>query len=65
MTSRGPSTTTLRTKALGEILREQGSISLDQLSQALEYKEQHGGLVGQILVRMKACTTDAIGEALQ
>lgn len=65
VSSRGPSTSTLRSKPLGEILREQGSITLDQLSQTLEFQRQHGGLLGQILVKNKCCASEAIAEALQ
>ncbi|MGH7144131.1 MAG: hypothetical protein ACREJ2_08315 [Planctomycetota bacterium] len=64
MSTRGPSTSLLRSKPLGEILREQGTIDINALSQALAYQREHPGLLGQILVKMKACEPEALAEAL-
>jgi type IV pilus assembly protein PilB len=51
-------------KQLGELLIERGVISHPQLDEALEYKKQHGGLIGEVLVSLKFATEHDIAQAL-
>src|ERR1700675_1132435 len=49
---------------LGEILIKESLISADQLKQALDYQQQHGGRLGTCLMKMGFITDDEITEVL-
>src|ERR1700719_4336306 len=49
---------------LGEILIKESLITADQLKQALDYQEQHGGRLGTCLMKMGFITDDEITEGL-
>lgn len=51
-------------KKLGEILVESGLISPAQLEKALELQKDKGGLIGEILVRLKFTTEEDIAKML-
>lgn len=51
-------------KQLGELLIERGVINHEQLSIAIEYQQQHGGLLGERLVDLKFATERDIAQAL-
>jgi type IV pilus assembly protein PilB len=52
------------TKLLGELLRERGIINEEQLSKALKFQKERGGLIGQILVNLGYAKEDEIAQAL-
>lgn len=54
-----------RSPQLGDLLASVGIINQQQLAQALQYQAEHGGLLGQALVRLGACSDEAIGRALE
>lgn len=43
---------------------ERGVISQPQLTQALDYRTQNGGLIGEVLVKLKFATEQDIAQAL-
>jgi len=49
---------------LGAILKARGIVREGQIQEALAEQRQHGGLIGQILVQMKACTSGDVALAL-
>jgi len=51
-------------KHLGELLIERGIITNEQIKIALEYQKKHGGLVGDILVKLKFATERDIAQAI-
>ena len=51
-------------KPLGEILLQSGVISSQQLTFARDYQEKNGGLLGDILVRLRYATEEDIAHAL-
>ena len=53
-----------RSKLLGQLLLENGDVRAEQMAHALKIQEQQGGLVGQILQNLEACSAMAIGTAL-
>jgi len=59
-----PSASMLETRRLGEILLARGLIREDELSRALSFQSQYGGLLGAILVRTGALAEDALLAAL-
>jgi len=63
-TSRTSTRASGRGKRIGELLIQSGAISTEQLNKAIQTQEKGGGLIGQILGRMGACTADDIAEAL-
>jgi hypothetical protein len=54
----------MRSKQLGQLLLENGDVKAEQIAQALKTQEQQGGLLGQVLQRMGACSAQAIQAAL-
>ena len=54
----------MRTKQLGQLLLENGDVQAEQVAEALKIQEQQGGLVGQVLQGMGACTGQAVAAAL-
>lgn len=52
------------TKRLGEILISQKVVTQAELDKALAYQQQHGGLMGRILVEMGFVTEEEIALAL-
>lgn len=51
-------------KQLGELLVERGVINQFQVSEALEFQKVEGGLLGEILVKLKFATERDIAQAL-
>ncbi|MDZ7817020.1 MAG: GspE/PulE family protein [Planctomycetota bacterium] len=51
-------------KKLGEILRDQGKITDEHISQALEIQQEQGGAFGEVLVGMNACSKADVHYAL-
>jgi type IV pilus assembly protein PilB len=49
---------------LGEILVKESLISADQLKQALDYQQQHGGRLGTCLIKLGFISDDDITEVL-
>ena len=45
----------------GEVLLQAGVIDADQLTNALAYQQQHGGLLGEVLGLSEQVITDALG----
>lgn len=62
--SRRSSRISLRSKQIGQLLLENGDIQNEQISEALRIQEDKGGLIGQILQTMGACTGQAVAAAL-
>ena len=52
------------TKRIGEVLLERGVISHKKLEEALAYQKAHGGLLGQVLIRLGYTTEEEIALAL-
>ncbi len=52
------------TKRLGDVLLERGIINRKQLEHVLAYQQEHGGLLGQILIHLKCCNEEDIALAL-
>ena len=52
------------TKRIGEVLLERGVINHKELEEALAYQKQHGGLMGQILIRLGCVTEEGVALAL-
>lgn len=52
------------TKRVGEILLSQKLISQAQLDKALDHQQEHGGLLGQILVKFGFVTEEELALAL-
>jgi len=51
-------------KLLGEILVERGIITADQLKEVLDTQIQQGGLVGEIIVKLRFATEEEIAQCL-
>ena len=51
-------------KQLGELLVERGVINREQLSMALNYQQEKGGLIGEVLVELTFATEEEIAQAL-
>jgi type IV pilus assembly protein PilB len=51
-------------RPLGAILKARGIVREGQIQEALAEQRKHGGLIGQILVQMKACTSGDVALAL-
>lgn len=51
-------------KQLGELLVERGIIDRDQVTMAMAYQNEKGGLFGEILVELKFATEEDIAQAL-
>ncbi len=51
-------------KQLGELLIERGVITHDQLTMAISYQQEKGGLIGEVLVTLKFATEVDIAQAL-
>jgi len=51
-------------KHLGELLVERGVIDKDQVSMAIAYQKEKGGLFGEVLVALKFATEEDIAQAL-
>lgn len=54
----------LTNKHLGELLVERGSINQEQVTIAMAYQKEHGGLFGEVLVQLKFATEEDIAQAL-
>ena len=52
------------TKRIGEVLLERGVITRTKLEEALTYQKAHGGLLGQVLIRLGYTTEEEIALAL-
>ncbi|MFA5088799.1 MAG: hypothetical protein WC552_07180 [Candidatus Omnitrophota bacterium] len=52
------------TKHLGELLVERGVIDKEQVSMAVAYQKEKGGLFGEVLVELKFATEEDIAQAL-
>jgi type IV pilus assembly protein PilB len=51
-------------KHLGELLVERGVISQEQVTMAIAYQNEKGGLFGEVLVELKFATEEDIAQAL-
>ena len=51
-------------KRIGEVLLERGVINHAQLEKALAHQQEHGGLLGQILIELEFATEEEIALAL-
>ena len=49
---------------IGNLLIQAGAVSQDQVNHALRIQQKQGGLLGQILVAMRACRSQDIATAL-
>jgi len=54
----------MRSKQLGQLLLENGDVQAEQVASALKQQESQGGLIGQILQEMGACTGQAVAASL-
>ena len=54
----------LITKRIGEVLVERGIIDHKQLNEALAYQKDHGGLMGQVLIKLGFTTEEEVALAL-
>jgi ribosomal protein L9 len=55
----------MKRKGLGEILRDEGLISAEQLQAALEKQKTEKGLrIGEVLVAMGAVTAEQVAQAI-
>jgi len=54
----------MRSKQLGQLLLENGDVQAEQVAAALKQQESQGGLIGQVLQEMGACTGQAVASAL-
>jgi len=52
------------TKRIGELLLERGVITNTKLEEALAYQKEHGGLLGQVLIRLGFTTEEEIALVL-
>jgi type IV pilus assembly protein PilB len=52
------------TKRIGEVLLERGLIDRKKLDEALAYQKEHGGLLGQVLIRLGYTTEEEVALAL-
>ena len=52
------------TKRLGEILISQQIVTQAELDKALAYQQQHGGLIGKVLIDMGCVTEEEVALAL-
>jgi hypothetical protein len=53
------------TKRLGEMLLDAGEISNEQLQEALTFKKENGGLLGNILIGLGYITTDTLENRIK
>ena len=51
-------------KHLGELLVERGAVNQEQITMAMAYQKEHGGLFGEVLVELKFATEEDIAQAL-
>jgi type IV pilus assembly protein PilB len=51
-------------RPLGQILKARGTLREGQIQEALAEQRKHGGLIGQILVQLGACTSADVALAL-
>ena len=51
-------------KKLGELLLEQGVIHHEQLETALKHQKEEGGMIGDIIIKLKFATEKDIAQAL-
>ena len=54
----------MRSKQLGQLLLENGDVQAEQVAAALKQQESQGGLIGQVLQEMGACSGQAVASAL-
>ena len=54
----------MRSKQLGQLLLESGSVQAEQVARALKIQEQKGGMLGQVLQEIGACSNQSIAQAL-
>ena len=52
------------TKRLGEVLLQRGVIARKDLEKAMAYQQEHGGLIGQVLIQMGFTTEEEVALAL-
>lgn len=52
------------TKRIGEVLLERGLITRKKLEEALAYQKEHGGLMGQVLIKLGMITEEDVALAL-
>ena len=52
------------TKRIGEVLLERGLITRKKLEEALGYQKEHGGLMGQVLIKLGVVTEEDVALAL-
>ena len=51
-------------KHIGELLMERGAINQEELSMAIAYQKENGGLLGEVLVNLKFASEEDIAQAL-
>ena len=51
-------------KKLGEVLLEQGVIHQEQLQAALKFQKEEGGMIGDVIIKLKFATERDIAQAL-
>lgn len=47
-----PSPDQLKGRPLGRVLTKLGKVTREQVSEALDYQKDHGGLVGEVMVKL-------------
>src|SRR3989338_7624177 len=52
------------TKRIGEVLLERGLITRKKLEEALDHQKEHGGLMGQVLIKLGMVTEEDVALAL-
>ena len=52
------------TKRIGEVLLERGLITRKKLEEALIHQKEHGGLMGQVLIKLGMVTEEDVALAL-
>jgi len=52
------------TKRIGEVLLERGIIDRKKLEEALAHQKEHGGLMGQVLIKLGYVTEEEVALAL-
>ena len=51
------------TKRIGEVLLGRGVIDRAQLDKALAHQKEHGGLLGQVLIKLGYTTEQEVGRS--
>jgi hypothetical protein len=54
----------LQGRPIGRVLTKMGKVTREQVSEALKYQKEHGGLLGNVMVKLGFIQPDDIAAAL-